>query len=113
MEEKKKKVFSKYCNEKFLVGTFDRAVASFSQAALAFITAGATGILTLNYIELLSVSALAALASILTSFSSPERIVNAEKEAESVLTGNIEKIIEKQEKKAARTIRNPFKEEEL
>lgn len=89
---------SKYINAVFWQGALDRSIAAFAQAALAFFTAGVTGLFEINFVDLLSVSLLAALASILTSIASPERIVNAEKETEKVLTGEIKKIVEEKKK---------------
>ncbi|QIK63188.1 holin [Leucobacter viscericola] len=48
----------------------ERAVKTFAQAAVALLTAGATGLLGIDWPQLLSVAGLAALVSILTSVGS-------------------------------------------
>lgn len=54
----------------FWIDTTERAVKTFAQAAVAFLTAGVIGLLAVDYMQLLSVSGLAALVSILTSIAS-------------------------------------------
>lgn len=54
----------------FWVDAAERAVKTFAQAAVAFLTAGVIGLLAVDYIQLLSVSGLAALVSLLTSIAS-------------------------------------------
>ncbi|MBT2485823.1 MULTISPECIES: holin [unclassified Microbacterium] len=59
---------SKYANKQFWIDTFDRAVATFSQAAVAALTADAIpGLLDMDLTAVLSVSGLAAAVSVLTS----------------------------------------------
>lgn len=60
-------VVSKYADKRFWVDTFDRAVATFAQAAVATLTAGVTGILDVDWVQVASVSGLAAGVSVLTS----------------------------------------------
>lgn len=48
----------------------ERAVKTFAQAAVAVLTAGATGLLDVEWVHVFSVSGLAALVSILTSVGS-------------------------------------------
>jgi len=59
-------VFSK----KFVVAALERAVKTFAQAAVAFLAAGATGLIDVDWVQLASVSGLAALVSVLTSVGS-------------------------------------------
>lgn len=58
---------SKYADRKFWVDTFDRAVSTTAQAAVAVLTANVTGILDVDWVQILSVSGLAGLVSVLTS----------------------------------------------
>lgn len=58
---------SKYANTQFWVDTFDRAVATFCQAAVATLTAGVTGLLDVDWVQGASVAGLAAAVSVLTS----------------------------------------------
>lgn len=59
---------SKYANRQFWIDTFDRAVATFAQAAVATLTADAIpGLLDMDIAAVLSVSGLAAAVSVLTS----------------------------------------------
>ena len=60
---------SKYADKKFWIDTGDRVIATAAQSALATITAGATGLLDIDLIEVLSVSGLAAAAALLTSIA--------------------------------------------
>ena len=54
----------------FWRATIERAVKTFAQALLALIGTGAVGVTSLNWPQLLSVSATAALLSVLTSVAS-------------------------------------------
>lgn len=54
----------------FWVASFERAVKTFAQSAVALITANATGLLDVDWVQIGSVSGLAALVSILTSIGS-------------------------------------------
>lgn len=58
---------SKYANRKFWVDTFDRAVSTVAQAAVAVLTANVTGLLDVDWVQILSVSGLAGAVSVLTS----------------------------------------------
>lgn len=58
---------SKYSDKSFWIDTFDRAVSTFAQAAVATLTAGATGILDVDWAQSASVAGLAAAVSVLTS----------------------------------------------
>lgn len=58
---------SKYADKQFWLDTLDRAVATFAQAAVATLTAGVTGLLDIDGIQLASVAGLAAVVSVLTS----------------------------------------------
>lgn len=50
--------------------TAERAIKTVAQSAVALITANATGLLDVDWIQLLSVSGLAGLVSVLTSIAS-------------------------------------------
>ncbi|MFK4957556.1 holin [Lactococcus garvieae] len=54
----------------FLKDTAERAVKTFAQSLAAVLTAGATGVLDVDWINALSVSLLATLVSVLTSLGS-------------------------------------------
>lgn len=54
----------------FWKDTAERAIKTFAQAVVAGLTAGVTGILEVDWITVVSVSALAALVSVLTSVAS-------------------------------------------
>ncbi|QIK62330.1 holin [Leucobacter viscericola] len=56
--------------KQFWLDVFERAVKTFAQAAVALLTAGATGLLGIDWLQLFSVAGLAALVSILTSVGS-------------------------------------------
>ncbi len=58
---------SKFADPKFWVDTFDRAVATFAQAALGAMGAGIAGLFAVDWIPVLSVAGLAALTSVLSS----------------------------------------------
>jgi len=60
---------SKYADKQFWLDTLDRAVATFAQAAVATLTAGVTGLLDIDGIQLASVAGLAAVVSVLTSIA--------------------------------------------
>ncbi|MDN5667049.1 MAG: holin [Renibacterium salmoninarum] len=53
----------------FWRAAFDRAVKTMAQAALALISTGALGIVDVDWLQVLSVSALAGLVSVLTSLA--------------------------------------------
>lgn len=54
----------------FWVAAFERAVKTFAQAAVALLTADATGLLGVDWGQTASVAGLAALVSVLTSIAS-------------------------------------------
>ena len=54
-------------NQTFLKDTAERAVKTFAQSMVAVMTAGATGVLDVDWVNALSVSLLATLVSVLTS----------------------------------------------
>ncbi|MFK4838822.1 holin [Lactococcus petauri] len=54
----------------FLKDILERAVKTFAQSMVAVMTAGATGILDVDWINALSVSLLATIVSVLTSIGS-------------------------------------------
>lgn len=54
----------------FAVATAERAIKTFAQAAVAMLTGGAMGIVDVDWLNVLSVSALAAVVSVLTSIAS-------------------------------------------
>ncbi len=56
--------------KKFWKAAVERAVKTFAQAAVAFLAAGLTGLLEVDWVQLASVSGLAALISVLTSIGS-------------------------------------------
>ena len=56
----------------FLKGLGERAIKTFAQALAAFIAAGATGILDIDWKTALSVAGLATVASILTSLGNAD-----------------------------------------
>lgn len=58
---------SKYANKQFWIDTADRALATCAQAAVATLTAGVTGILEVDPVQLASVAGLAGAVSVLTS----------------------------------------------
>ena len=57
-------------NQTFLKDTAERAVKTFAQSMVAVMTAGATGVLNVDWVNALSVSLLAMLISVLTSIGS-------------------------------------------
>lgn len=54
----------------FWADALERSIKTFAQAAVALLTAGAAGLLAVDWVQLLSVSGLAAVVSILTSIAS-------------------------------------------
>ena len=56
--------------KKFWLAALERAVKTFAQAAVAIITAGDTGLLDVDWVQVASVSGLAAVVSVLTSVAS-------------------------------------------
>lgn len=58
---------SKYANKVFWIDTFDRAVSTVAQAAVAVLTANVTGLLDVDWIQITSVAGLAGAVSVLTS----------------------------------------------
>ena len=54
----------------FALATLERAIKTFCQAAVAVLTAGATGLLDVDWIGIGSVAGLAAVVSVLTSVGS-------------------------------------------
>jgi hypothetical protein len=60
---------SKYASVQFWVDTFDRAVATVAQAGVATLTANVTGILDVDWVQILSVAGLAGAVSVLTSIA--------------------------------------------
>ena len=57
-------------NQTFLKDTAERAVKTFAQSMVAVMTAGATGVLDVDWVNALSVSLLATLVSVFTSIGS-------------------------------------------
>lgn len=60
-----KRIYSK----RFLVAALERATKTAAQAAVAILTAGMTGLLDVDWVQLASVSGLAAVVSLLTSIA--------------------------------------------
>jgi hypothetical protein len=60
---------SKYADKQFWIDTFDRAVATVAQAGVATLTANVTGILDVDWTQILSVAGLAGAVSVLTSIA--------------------------------------------
>jgi hypothetical protein len=58
---------SQYADKQFWIDTIDRAVSTVAQAAVAALTASATGILDVDWGQAASVAALAGAVSVLTS----------------------------------------------
>lgn len=54
----------------FVKDLAERAIKTFAQSAVAVLTAGATGVLDVDWVNVLSVSLLATLVSVLTSVAS-------------------------------------------
>lgn len=57
-------------NKHFWGAVVERAIKTFAQAAVAILAANATGLLDVDWVQLASVSGLAALVSVLTSIGS-------------------------------------------
>lgn len=53
--------------KQFWLATIERAIKTAAQAAVAILTAGMTGLLDVDWVQLASVSGLAAVVSLLTS----------------------------------------------
>jgi len=58
---------SKYASKQFWTDTADRVIATTAQAAVAVLTANATGLLDVDFLEVASVSGLAGAVAFLTS----------------------------------------------
>lgn len=58
---------SKYASKVFWVDVFDRAVSTVAQAAVAVLTANVTGLLDVDWVQIVSVAGLAGAVSVLTS----------------------------------------------
>ena len=58
---------SKYADKSFWVDAFDRAVSTVAQAAVAVLTANVTGLLDVDWVQIVSVAGLAGAVSVLTS----------------------------------------------
>lgn len=63
---------SKYWTKAFWSGAAERAVKTFAQAAVAFVTADVVGLADIDLAGLASVAGLAALVSLFTSVGNPE-----------------------------------------
>ena len=59
-----------FLKKEFWIAAVERAVKTVAQTAVATITAGATGLLEIDWVQIGSVSALAGLVSLLTSIGS-------------------------------------------
>jgi hypothetical protein len=53
----------------FWINLFERAISTFAQAAIGILSAGSLGLLQVNWVDVASVAGLAALLSVLKSFS--------------------------------------------
>lgn len=60
---------SKYASRVFWVDVFDRAVSTVAQAAVAVLTANVTGLLDVDWVQIVSVAGLAGAVSVLTSIA--------------------------------------------
>lgn len=60
---------SKYASKQFWTDTADRVIATTAQAAVAVLTASATGLLDVDFLEVASVSGLAGAVALLTSIA--------------------------------------------
>ena len=76
---------SKYANKAFWTDTFDRAVSTIAQAAVAVLTANVTGLLDVDWVQIASVSGLAGAVSVLTSVAFRGRDENTEPSRDDVL----------------------------
>ncbi len=68
---------SKYWTKAFWSGAAERAVKTFAQAAVAFVTADVVGLVDLDFGALASVAGLAAFVSLLTSVANPEFVAGS------------------------------------
>ena len=68
---------SKYANKQFWLDVLDRAISTFAQAGVGVLTAGVTGVLDVDWTQMLSVAGLAAGVSVLTSVAFRGRDDNA------------------------------------
>lgn len=68
---------SVYTTGAFWGDTAVRAVKTFAQSAIAVITAQATGLLNIDWLNMLSIAGLAALLSVLTSVASGDTVGGA------------------------------------
>ena len=57
-------------SRKFWQDSAERSIKTFAQTAVSFLVIGTTGVLEVNWEQIVSVSGIAALASILTSIAS-------------------------------------------
>lgn len=60
---------SKYASKSFWFDTLDRVIATIAQAAVATLTADATGLIGLDFVQVMSVAGLAGLVALLTSIA--------------------------------------------
>jgi len=60
-----------YTQKRFWVGTAERAVKTAAQTAVATIGAGTIGVMEMDWINLLSIVAMAAILSVCTSLADP------------------------------------------
>lgn len=65
-------VYSVYWEKDFWLASLERALKTFAQALVALIGTQAVGILEVDWVQMLSVSAMAAVVSVLTSVASAE-----------------------------------------
>ena len=73
--------------KKFWQDAAERAIKTFAQVAVSFLVIGTTGVVAVDWLNILSVSAVAALASVLTSVASEGA---GEKGTASILNNNEE-----------------------
>ena len=60
--------------KEFWVSALDRAIRTFAQALVGAIGTGAVGILDIDWLAALSIAAMAALLSVLTSIATPDTV---------------------------------------
>lgn len=90
MEHGTESYVSQYGSRHFWLGSADRAVAALGQTAVVFFTAGISGILEVDPIQLFSVLGLSVAASLATSLAYPKRVISGdEKEGETQETAKI------------------------